>query len=237
MPPHSISNVNAMETITLTTKDGLSLVADYYPGTVAHAIILLHQYRADRHSYDAFAKTLNTLGYHVLNLDLRGHGDSEGSLDTMTDQDFSNMFYDAWAADEYIRSIDEKMSTQMIGASIGANTALRYQEMNTLESVVALSPGFNYHGIDARTSNMSNIAMPVLYINSDNDRYVEETRTLYEESPVTADGLTQLNLYPGDDHGAVILQKSEQARRDVIDWLNEHAGKGLAIFKDTSSIR
>ncbi len=226
-----------MQTITLRTKDGLTLAADYYAGTVSHAVICLHQYTKDRHTFDAFVKSLNTLGYHVLNVDLRGHGDSDGNLDTMTDQDFSNMFNDAWAADEYLRGVNEQMSTQIVGASIGANTALRYQEMNTLESVVALSPGFNYHGIDARTSNMSNIAMPVLYINSEGDRYVEETRTLYEESPVTADGLTRLEIYPGDDHGAYILRNNAQAMTDVIEWLNEHAGKGLAIFKDTSSIQ
>lgn len=219
-----------METISLKTIDSFNLQADYYPGTTDNGVVCLHQFKKDRHTFDTLAKELQAKGYHVLTVDLRGHGASQGNLDTFSDQDFKNMFNDARAADEYLRITKKVKSIQMIGASIGANTALIYQEMNTLESVIALSPGLNYHGITPEDSNLSNIAMPVLYINSQEDPYIEETKKLYNECPITPDGLTQLAIYPGTEHGVYILDNKE-AMEDVLSWIDTHAGKGLAEFK------
>jgi len=220
-----------MEEISIITKDGIGLKADYYRGTTHNGVICLHQYNTDRHTFDTLAQALQQKGYHVLTLDLRGHGKSQGNLASFTDTDFKNMFKDAMAADEWLRNTQNVSSIQMIGASIGANTALMYQEMNTLESVIAISPGLNYHGINPQDSNMSNIAMPVFYINSQEDPYVEETKKLYNESPLTPDGITKLTIYPQTEHGMNIINTNDEAFQDVISWIDTHAGKGLAEFK------
>ncbi len=220
-----------MKIIHLTTNDGITLEGAYYTGTTTYGVVCLHQFKSTKESFDFFAQRLQTEGYHVLSVDLRGHGNSQGALENFTEDNFRAMFHDARAADEWLRTNAGVTSMQMVGASIGANTALIYQEMNTLESVVALSPGLNYHGINPQDSNMSNIVMPVLYINSEGDRYSEETKQLYLESPVTQTGNTRLHIYPGSAHGVHILTDNPEAQDDSIAWLKEHAGRGLADFK------
>ena len=86
------------ETMSLDTKDGVSIRCTYYPGgfieTAAEKekekkkvekkegkevvpIIMLHGWGGRRTDYDALATTLQKLGHAVIVPDLRGHGDSQ----------------------------------------------------------------------------------------------------------------------------------------------------------------
>ncbi|MCC6639441.1 alpha/beta fold hydrolase [Candidatus Falkowbacteria bacterium] len=217
--------------ITITTSDRYVLAGNYWQGTTHNAVIYLHQFRRDKNDVQIFLPELLSRGYHVLSIDLRGHGQSQGERDKFSDEDFKAMFADAKSAYEFLESIHPTMSVQMIGSSIGANTALIYQEMNTLESVVAISPSLNYHGIMPEASNLSNIAMPIMYITSAQDSCARDTKQLYEDSPVTPDGLNLLKEYPGNAHGIDIIRDNKQALADIISWLDAHAGKGLAQMK------
>lgn len=214
-----------MNNIILTTQDGLKLNADYYPAQSDRAVILLHQARRDKSSMTFLAERLNNEGFHVLSVDLRGHGQSQGDVSKFTEKDYQNMFYDAMAADEYLHGLNPLMNVQMVGSSIGANTALRFQEMNTLKSVVAISPGLNYHGINPTDANLGNIAVPIFYINSSGDNNAEDTKTLYDQSSLSEND-KKLIIYPspGDtfSHGIDILTAHPQAIEDVVAWLKQH---------------
>jgi esterase/lipase len=183
-------------TISLTTKDGIELAAYYYEGNTDRAVILVHQNKADASSYQFLIPQLQSKGFHVLALDLRGHGKSSLKYEDLKDEDFNKMFNDVWAAEDYLRELKPNFKIQLVGASIGANLVLKYQELNTVESVVAISPGLNYHGIDPVDSNLSNIACPVFYINSENDKAVDQTKELFEQSPLRNDK-NKLVLYSG----------------------------------------
>lgn len=225
------------QNITLTTTDNYKLSALYWQGNTLNAVIYLHQNNRDKNDVNVILQPLLDRGYHVVSVDLRGYGESQGDRSRFTDKDYQAMFNDVRSADEYLKAIDEHMSVQVVGSSIGANTALVYQEMNTLESVVALSPGFDYFGIKTEDSNLINIAMPILYINTQGDKTVEETKKLFADSPITPDGLNKLGIYSGNEHGIDILKSHPEALNDVLLWLDEHAGKGLAVMKSVSQIR
>ena len=65
--------------IDLEASDGVTLKATYTsPGRPGPAMLLIHQCNMDRRSWGGISKQLVEAGIHVLTMDLRGFGDSEG---------------------------------------------------------------------------------------------------------------------------------------------------------------
>jgi dienelactone hydrolase len=63
----------------LKAPDGIALKASYFsPGRPGPGILLLHQCNQDRTSWTELASKAAARGYHVLALDYRGYGESEG---------------------------------------------------------------------------------------------------------------------------------------------------------------
>ena len=73
------------ETITVQRADDISVVADFYaaPAEVSDApvILLLHMLNSKRSAYDPLIPDLHPAGYALLNIDMRGHGESGGTRD------------------------------------------------------------------------------------------------------------------------------------------------------------
>ena len=69
----------AMIPVSLKAPDGVTLKASYYsPGKPGPGLLLLHQCNSDRSAWAGFAKSAVARGYHVMALDYRGFGESEG---------------------------------------------------------------------------------------------------------------------------------------------------------------
>ena len=65
--------------VDLEAADGTTLKATYRsPGRPGPAMLLIHQCNMDRSSWNGIAAQLVDAGVHVLTMDLRGFGDSEG---------------------------------------------------------------------------------------------------------------------------------------------------------------
>jgi len=98
-------------------SDGISLVADVGGDPSAAPVILLHGGGQTRHSWRGVMQELLSRGYHVINLDARGHGDSDWSPDGIYS-------LDALAAD--LRSVVATLSAPpvLVGASMGGATSL-----------------------------------------------------------------------------------------------------------------
>lgn len=97
--------------------DGIELAADV-GGDASHpAVIMLHGGGQTRHSWGTAMAELVGRGFHVINLDTRGHGDSAWSQD-------GDYALDTLAAD-LCAVIDTLPSTPaLVGASMGGATAL-----------------------------------------------------------------------------------------------------------------
>lgn len=206
--------------VGLVPEAGVTVSGRYYasPGKVEkRGVILLHMLGGTQNAWRPLVRSLHDANYEVMTLDFRGHGESSGDWQTMTDADFAKLVDDAAEAVEYLRDIDSDMNIAVIGASIGANVAVQLADRDTSMSVVALlSPSLSYHGITI-TDAVSRLDRPVYFITSQtDDQSFTATTQLYDSSPSTT---KQLKTYKKGGHGIELL--THQDLDDLlIDWLN-----------------
>lgn len=203
----------------LVTKDGTSIAYSFYPAKQESppGVILLHMLNRDRHDYDDFARALADAGFSVVSIDFRGHGQSAGSWKKFSAEDWNAMQQDVRAAHEFL--LEKGVNPErvaVVGASIGANHALRYAAQHEVKSVVAISPGLDYRGITTK-GVMSKISQPVLLVAAEDDSYsADSVRTLKEE----ALGKTAVKIYPAGGHGTHLFALTDLAEV-VLAWLKQ----------------
>jgi dienelactone hydrolase len=143
--------------VVIDSPDGLKLIGTFYGPERANspAVLLLHQWQSDRHSYDSFAKQLQGKGFSVLSIDGRGFGESTRAIDGMkvpadrTEAAVKAMLADVGAAFEYLGKQPDVDPARLsiIGASYGSSLALIYAaDHPNVKAVAMLSPGLNYFG-------------------------------------------------------------------------------------------
>lgn len=101
----------------LTGADGVPLAVDRYGPTDGAPVVMLHGGGQTRHAWGATARRLGGAGYHVLSLDLRGHGDSGWS----TTGDYG---FDAFRDDVRCALDTLDRPAVLVGASMGGIAAL-----------------------------------------------------------------------------------------------------------------
>jgi alpha-beta hydrolase superfamily lysophospholipase len=184
------------ERITFKTLDEVTIVGDWVTApTTVGAVILLHTMQLNRSSWAAFQAVLAKAGLASLAIDLRGHGESiegpEGaSLDfrNFTDDAQGTTLYDVMGAYEWIarRGIDPER-VMLAGASIGANLAIRMlAEEPRIRGAALLSPGKNYHGLNAVTDVESILPHQSLWMaasEGDDQEAFESTKEVYAKAP------------------------------------------------------
>ena len=106
----------------IMSHDGLSLHGVTIPAsTDTHQwILLIHGYDADCDQLLGLAKTYHALGYHVLTIDLRGFGLSEGDYITFGAKESDDI--NAWI--EEVCELDPGCNVILHGLSLGAASAL-----------------------------------------------------------------------------------------------------------------
>src|SRR5947207_13504939 len=92
------------EAVKLTTYDEIELAANLYLPEQgegwADGIIVCHGFGSRKESYADFGERASGMGFAVLAMDLRGHGESQGEVD-------GNIFNDVAAALLYLQSRPE----------------------------------------------------------------------------------------------------------------------------------
>lgn len=99
------------------SHDGLLLAADVGGDPAAPPVLLLHGGGQTRHSWGGAARELVRMGYQVITLDLRGHGDSEWS---------ATGDYSLGAMAQDVRTVARTLAhpPALVGASLGGLAAL-----------------------------------------------------------------------------------------------------------------
>ena len=209
--------------VTLKTSDGWSIVGKMYlpKGDSKGGVILLHQRGGTGDDWKPLCASLQEAGYAALAIDQRGAGKSTTGPGTVGTEAPWKTSGDIAAAVKSMKSygnitLHSFYSITLVGASYGANNALIYAAAHPeqINSVVLLSPGENYHGLEALPAAQK-YAGTLLIMNDHGDT-------------VAGDGPSKINTsatqskhkfieYEGDGHGTELLRS--QSIIDILDFL------------------
>ena len=213
---------------TVTTEDGFVLHCSHYRANESNSplVMLIHGMRENRWAWSidrSLPEELQARGYHVVTLDLRGHGDSyiqngkKRAYDALQEDDYAHMVSDVAAVKEYVdqyKPYDRRVC--MIGASLGANIALNLAVNDQdVRSLVLLSPGFEY-AVETTPERMEDYGnRSAMLMASDEDDYSAKCAYMMDKK---ARGRSDLNLFPGMLHGTLLLSNPE-FHDTLYDWL------------------
>lgn len=218
-------DVMSGKTVSFQADDGITLVGTLWKNPVSEKppLVLVHQFARDRHTYDSFAQEAFKRGFTVLSFDVRGFGESVMSGNTrisftnFSDNDFRKISGDILSARQFLGA----ETILVVGASIGANSALNYGVLDSSASgLVLLSPGENYKGIDTNSASKKN-SVPLFIVASAEDQYSNESsQRIFDSSPI-AD--KKLHLLQNAGHGTDMLVRSPSLSKTLLDWLDVHS--------------
>jgi pimeloyl-ACP methyl ester carboxylesterase len=165
------------EEIGLETRDGWSLKATYFPGTLkkeAVPVIMVHGIEGQRGDFQQLALYLQSLGHASLAMDLRGHGQSKPRGGGAVDPEkfprgvLEEMTWDIEAAKSFLKERNDRDELNLaklcvVGAEFGAILSLRWAALDLtipdlhsakksgdVKALVLLSIPASYKGVSAR---------------------------------------------------------------------------------------
>ncbi len=212
--------------VSVEGSGGTQLRGDFYAAdmnTPTPAVLLLHMARRDRGDWQPFIDPLLNGGYSVLAVDLRAHGESEGTLDWATGQQDVTVWIDWLTVQPFV----DPDHIAVIGASIGANYALNVCAMDSrCDSVIALSPGLNYFNIMTEPAMEGLADRAVLLVAAHLDA---PSGNDVIELVSAAQGEVGLQLYSGRGHGTDLFEDEQSGAADTLIplmllWLDGHVG-------------
>src|SRR4051794_24228433 len=207
------SDAAAAQRVTFRTDDGVMIAATWYePPARGPAVILVHMLQRSRGDFEALAVRLSSEGIGTLAIDLRGHGESQGSYS----ESFAPMVGDIKAARRFLATrSDVSGRVGILGASIGANlAALAAADDPTVASLALLSPSLEYRGLRIEPAMRKLGARPVLMVVSDDDAYATRTARDLEKG---SKGREVVHL-PAAGHGTVMLERDPSLAGTLVDW-------------------
>lgn len=198
--------------VEITAPDGLLIKGDYYlpateDGALAPAVILMHMLSSTRRAWEPLIPALvNEYGIAVLNIDLRGHGETGGRPDwTLAEGDVQTII-------DWLRTQEgiDPANLSLIGASIGSNLAIRgWANDPMIRTAVALSPGLDYRGVTTLDAVSANSDRALMLVAARQDTYSADS--VIELFAATS-GDAVLRLFDGSRHGTELF-------REEADWL------------------
>ncbi len=209
------------ETITRNAPDDIALVADFYAAsaetTGAPVIIALHMLNSQRAAYAPIIPDLHDAGYAILNVDMRGHGESGGARD-----------WEAAIADvaDWIAWLDaggqlNEAGLAIMGASIGANVAIiSCADSAVCAGAIALSPGLDYRGVKPEAALVDGLAdRAALLVAAGRD---QSSATAIRQMFLKAQGAVTARMYTGRAHGTRLFDSDYDSLSGLITlWLKE----------------
>jgi dienelactone hydrolase len=208
--------------VTIRTDDGVSLAGTWYePGArSAPAVILVHMLHRSRHDWDPVATRLAAEGIGALAFDLRGHGESTGSLQEGDAPDYTALVRDVAAARRYLSSRPDVLQSRIgiLGASIGANLAVLEAAADPgIASLALLSPSTDYRGLRIEPAMKKYGSRPALLVASDDDPYATRSSKDLQKA---GGGIREIHQLSHAGHGTVMLARDADLARTLVDWFH-----------------
>jgi dienelactone hydrolase len=220
------SAAEAPVSLALTTTDGATLSATFYPaeGQPSCGVVLVHDIGGSSAEWEAYAKRLQQSGIASIAFDMRGHGGSTGpggkkvSFRSFEAQDWLEAIYDIEAARDALpeQGVDPR-NLGIVGAGMGANIATHYAAQDeSIQALVLISPGLEYDGVTIRNAFEAYRLRPSLLVSTKGDTYAASSAQELKENAST---FCELREYPGGGHGMDIIRSLVGAREAITYWL------------------
>ena len=205
-----------VQTVTIDSPDGVKLIGSLFESNKPNspALLLLHQWQSDRHSYDEFAKRMQLKGFAVLSIDGRGFGESTKKADGTSiaagrsDEDVKGMLGDVDAAIQFLKKQKNVDTTRIgiVGASYGSSLAIIYAaDHQDTRAVALLSPGLNYFGnMPTEPAVEKYIENHVLLLAAEDDK--ESADAVRKLNPKDSDLPHSEKIYPSGGHGTALFK-------------------------------
>ena len=207
------------ERVEIAGVDGLRIVGDLRSdgGSPQPAVLLLHMLNNRRQSWDPLVPELLAAGYTVLAIDMRGHGETGGSMDWSLAEEDLRLVFDWLQA----RPEVDADHVAVIGASIGANMALRTGVNDAAAAaVIMLSGGLDYRGVTTDDALVAYGDRPVLIVAAEGDGYAANSaETLHAQQAEL--GNSQLIIYDGSAHGTSLFAAQPGIIPTLVEWLDQ----------------
>ncbi|MBE7515311.1 MAG: alpha/beta fold hydrolase [Chloracidobacterium sp.] len=228
------------EAVTFDAPDGVKLVGSFYKAQKVNspAVLLMHQWEANRHTFDEFAERINKAGYAVLSLDGRGFGDSTKTADGKsvkagrTDADVKAMLGDVNSAVEFLGKQENVDANKIgiVGASYGSSLAILYAaDHPNIAAVVLLSPGLNYFGnMPTEPAVKKYGSRPILLVAAEDDK--ESADAVRQLKEVSANPKAEATVYADGGHGTAIFayrDPDDSAARPLADLMHKFLAKAF----------
>jgi alpha-beta hydrolase superfamily lysophospholipase len=149
------------EVRTITTRDGLELPAWWIPAPIdthGPAVVLVHGWESARHRTLPNALFLHALGYHVLTVDVRGHGLNPAETMPVSAGEFG---IDALAAVEAALADERVTQVAVFGHSMGSIGAIlaAAAEPRVAAAVLTATPADPYR-LTRQTFRLAHLPIP-----------------------------------------------------------------------------
>jgi pimeloyl-ACP methyl ester carboxylesterase len=202
----------AAGTVNLKAEDGRTIVAQA-SGSGEDCAVLLHGDLRTRKEWEPFAKVLAERGFRVLVPDLRGHGESGGTLDETT---YAAMPQDVRAAIGHLTTKPCR-KLALVGSELGAVLALQLAaEDARVTNLVLLSPRLSAHGLKITAALAAYGDRPALLVSAKDDGSGARTAAAVEERLT---GPKQLIWVEGSAIGPLLLNQLASLEATMLGWL------------------
>jgi dienelactone hydrolase len=223
--------VPAPAIVDLTAVDKIKLKATYFaaaePGP---GILLLHQCNRQRKVWDELAHNLAAAGFHVLTLDYRGYGESEGAPHEKG-VEIAMFPADVDVAFQYLASRPgvRHDSIGVGGASCSVNQSVQAARRHSEIKALMLLSGDTGH--DGRTFLRASTNLPLFISVADDDGHLAEfMQWLFNLSASPSSNLVH---YAIGGHGVELFTAHKELPGEIVEWfeatLMKKPRSGLAI--------
>ncbi len=213
--------------VSLDASDGTALSADAEVVSGAtRGVVLIHMNGRDRSDWSFIAERISRSGLSTINIDLRGHGASEGSVDSVAS------LQDVQAAIGWLR---EKGVSQVscVGAELGANLCAQAAAADPeVVGLAMLSPRIDHGGVKSLGAVKTYGARPSLVVASTDDAEGVRCAGIIAEriAPETS-AFIQLS---DAGIGTRMLARDPGLENRLVEWL---MGSATLDSKDLSTVR
>ncbi len=213
------------DNVTLKTTDGETIAGLYYAVPNARGgVVFVHMMPATKESWDVLAARLQQLGYAGLAIDLRGHGESSGGpkgYQHFGDAEHQKSILDVDAAVKFLfsKGVTESQLT-LVGASIGANLALKYlADHHEIKTAALLSAGLNYRGIETPVAAhaLASDQRVLIIAARDDGGNANENEELATEIPEGVE--KKIEIYAVGGHGTDLFESQLELCERIIDFI------------------